>query len=713
MRVDVLCEYIPLEIRSFFRHGFAMDNPFLDESFAIKWSTLRAEHVVADITQALESASAQIDELAVGAQTGEPLTFENTLLALESATETLGIPWGLVLHLDAVCNSEQLRKAQNEMLEPVSAFFATVPLNAGLWQRVKAYSETEEASKLTGARRRFLEETLADFRNSGADLPEGEKETLKSIESKLAAKTQKYSENVLDSTNAWELVVEEEGRLAGLPELAKAAALESAKTKGIGTDQDPKWRFTLHAPSFLPVLEHVDDDSLRREVWEGTCAIGATGEHDNTSLIWEILQLRQQKAQVLGRANFADKVLERRMAGDGATALKFVEDLHRRTKSFFDRETTDLEAYKSAQTGGEPGRLQPWEVAYWAEKKRRQQYEFDDEQLRPYFSMESVISGMFEIASEIFGIKLKENSGGVECWHESVKFYEIHDSESGMHLGSFYADWFPRETKRSGAWMNYLRTGEPRADGTRSPHLGLMCGNMTPPVGDEVALLKHDEVETVFHEFGHLLHHLLGNVEVKSLNGVNVAWDFVELPSQIMENFCWERQSLDLFARHYQTGENIPDALYEKMIAARNYRSATAMMRQLSLGKLDLELHINEAANADSSRDLDELSRKLLEGYVIPTLTQPPSMARRFGHLFSSPTGYAAAYYSYKWAEVLDADAFTRFRKEGILSRDTGRDFRDKILSKGNSEDPAKLFRDFMGRDPDPEALLVRSGLAG
>jgi len=700
-------------ISCIFRHGFAMDNPFLDHSFAIKWSTLKAEHVVADITLALERATTEIDALAAGPEAGAPLTFENTLLALESATETLGLPWGLVGHLDAVCNSEQLRKAQNEMLKPVSAFFASVPLNAALWQRVKAYSQTDEANNLTGARRRFLEETLADFRNSGADLPESEKERLKDIESRLAEKTQKYSENVLDSTNAWELLIEDEARLVGLPELAKAAALENAKSKNLATDEDPKWRFTLQAPSFLPVLEHVDDDTIRRQVWEGTCAIGAVGEHDNTALIWEILQLRQQKSQVLGRANFADQVLERRMAKDGATALGFVEDLHQRTKPFFDRETAELEAYKAEKTGGETGRLEPWELAYWAEKKRQQQYDFDDEQLRPYFSMESVIDGMFDIASEIFGLRLNEKAEGTELWHESVKFYEIHDSESGMHLGSFYADWFPRETKRSGAWMNYLRTGEPGPDGTRSPHLGLMCGNMTPPVGDEPALLKHDEVETVFHEFGHLLHHLLGNVEIKSLNGVNVAWDFVELPSQIMENFCWERESLDRFARHHRTGEKIPDALYDKMMAARNYRSATAMMRQLSLGKLDLELHINEAANADPARDLDVLCRQLLEGYVLPTITQPPSMARRFGHLFSSPTGYAAAYYSYKWAEVLDADAFTRFREEGILSAETGGDFREKILSKGNSGDPAQLFRDFMGRDPDPQALLVRSGLAG
>ncbi|MFP6874271.1 MAG: M3 family metallopeptidase [Verrucomicrobiales bacterium] len=690
-----------------------MDNPFLDNTFAIKWSALNAEHVVADITLALEAATAKIDALASGPETGEELTFENTLLALESATETLSLPWGLVGHLDSVCNSEQLRKAHNEMLKPVSEFFAAVPLNSGLWQRVKAYSGTGEAKNLEGVRRRFLEETLADFRNSGADLPETKKARLKELESELAEKTQKYSENVLDSTNAWQLVIDDESRLAGLPALAKAAALESAKSKNLATDEDLKWRFTLQAPSFFPVLEHVDDDAIRKQVWEGTCDIGARGEHDNTALIWEILKLRQEKSGILGRANFADQVLERRMAKDGATALGFVEDLYRRTKPFFDVETAELQAYKSEKTGGEPDCLEPWEVAYWAEKKRREEYDFDDEQLRPYFSMESVIAGMFDIASEIFGIVLNEQRGDLEFWHESVKFYEIHDRESGMHLGSFYADWFPRETKRSGAWMHYLRTGEPRPEGTRSPHLGLMCGNMTPPVGDEPALLKHDEVETVFHEFGHLLHHLLGNVEIKSLNGVNVAWDFVELPSQIMENFCWERESLDRFARHHETGENIPDALYNKMIAARNYRSATVMMRQLSLGKLDLELHINEAANADPSRDLDELSRQLLEGYVAPTSTRPPTMARRFGHLFASPTGYAAAYYSYKWAEVLDADAFTRFLEEGIMNRETGRDFRDKILSKGNSEDPAKLFRDFMGRDPDPQALLLRSGLAG
>ena len=690
-----------------------MEKPFLADKFQIAWSELKPENIVSDITEAIEIAQNQVDLISQPCPAGDELTFENTLISLESAYESLSRPWGLVSHLDSVSNSDPLREAYNAMLPKVSEFYSKVPLNSGLWNRIKAYSETEEAKSLSGTRLRFLEETLSDFQNSGADLPSEDKSRLMQIESELAQKTQKYSENVLDSTNQWELIVDNEEDLSGLPENSKAAALENAKSKEIGSEENPKWRFTLQAPSYFPVLEHVHSDSIRKKVWEGTCSIGASGDYDNSNLVWEILELRQKKAELLGKKNFADQVLQRRMAKSGATALAFVEDLHQRTKPFFDVETEELEKYKAQVDGGESSAMEPWEIAYWSEKRRKAEYDFDDEELRPYFSMEKVIDGMFSIATKIFGIRINQPENQPEVWHEEVKFYEIYDEDSGAHLGSFYTDWFPRESKRSGAWMNYLRTGEPQADGTRSPHLGLMCGNMTPPVAGSPALLKHDEVETVFHEFGHLLHHLLGEVEVKSLNGVNVAWDFVELPSQIMENFCWDRQSLDLFALHHETGDPIPDDLYQKMMAARNYRSATAMMRQLSLGKLDLELHINEAQAASENKNLDDLTESLLSEYSIPTLTRPSTMARRFGHLFASPTGYAAAYYSYKWAEVLDADAFTRFSKEGIMNPDTGRDFREKILSKGNSDDPKTLFQNFMGREPDPEALLIRSGLVG
>jgi len=688
-----------------------MDRPFLDDSFHIRWSRLTPDHVVPDIGAAIEAAQSRIDALAEDPEPEGGLTFENTLLELEAAMECLSRPWGRVGHLDSVCNSEALRAAYNEMLPKVSEFFSRVPLNLGLWRRLVAYSDTEEAKGLTGARKRYLEETLADFRNSGADLRDDRKNRLLEVDSALARATQEFSENVLDSTNLWELVVDDESKLDGLPGAAKAAARENAEAKGLGDGDAPKWRFTLQAPSFLPVLEHVHDDDLRRQVWEGTCTIGRGGDHDNTDLIWEILALRQEKAEILGKANFADHVLERRMAKTGATALGFVDDLFERTKQFFDRETAELEAYKAAKTESETGPLEPWEIPYWSERRRKEQYDFDAEELRPYFPIDGVIEGMFDLVSTIFGLDIRKPAGKPDVWNESVEFYEIRDRESATHLGSFYADWFPRETKRSGAWMHELHTGEHHADGSRSPHLGLVCGNLTPPLGDAPALLRHDEVETIFHEFGHLLHHLLGEVEVKSLNGVRVAWDFVELPSQIMQNFCWERISLDRFARHHETGAPIPEALFAKMRAARNYRSASAMMRQLSFAKLDLELHVNQARNPDPERNLDALTDRILEGLTIPTRTKVPTIARRFGHLFASPVGYGAGYYSYKWAEVLDADAFTRFLATGVLSPETGAEFREKILSKGNSEDPAKLFHDFMGRAPDPEALIIRSGL--
>ena len=682
------------------------ENPFLDPSFEIRWSQLTPERAGPAIAEALGRAQAAID--AIASRDPGSANYANTFLALEDSVDELNRAWAKVTHLQSVADSPELREAHNALLPKVSSFFAKIRLNGELWLRLKAVAGSAEAAGLRGIHRRFVDETLADFREAGAELPAESKARLESLQIELAELTQRFSENVLDGTNAWELLVDDGARLAGLPDHAKAAARQSAASKGLGTAEKPVWRFTLHAPSLEPLMTYAEDAGLRQGMWSASASVGAVAPHDNTPLISRILALRAEKASLLGKAHFADAVLERRMAKSGRRALEFIEDFRSRCAAAFASECAELEEFKRSSSGG-GGRLAPWELAYWSEKLRRVRHNFDAEELRPYLPMDRVISGLFELAGRVFGLRVVERAG-VETWHPEVRYYDVHDA-GGRHVGSFYADWHPRESKRGGAWMNSLSTGGPRPDGTREPHLGLICGNLTAPASGHPALLTHREAETIFHEFGHLIHHLLGEVEIKSMNGINVAWDFVELPSQIMENWCWERESLDLFARHHETGARIPDALFRKMTAARTFRAACFAMRQVSFAKLDLLLHMRTAEFA-SAPDVEPPIRAAIAECLIATEPPAPTVAKRFTHVFAEPVGYAAGYYSYKWAEVLEADAFTRFRSGGIFSAKVGAEFVARILSRGNAEDPASLFRDFMGRDPELKALLVRSGLA-
>lgn len=671
-------------------------NPLLEIKFKIPFDQIKAGHVEPAVDALIAEAQQNID--AIAADPG-PRTYDNTLRAFENAAETLEYAMSVVSHLESVATYPELRDAYNAVEPKVSAFDSKIPLNEALWKQIKRFSETEEAALLSGSRARFLKKTLDEFRRSGADLDEAGKARLNELNVQLAQATTKYSQNVLDATNAFELIIEDEARLAGLPPSAVALAHQDAESKG-----KPGWRFTLQAPSYIAVMTYLDDAAIREMVYRAYVTRGAKEPCDNRELILTILRLRREKARLLGYRDFADLVLEDRMAKTGRSARGFVDSLKTKTRSAFERENQELLAFRREIEGPNAPELDAWDIAYYAEKMRQAIYDFEEEELRPYFAFEKVLDGMFELVGRLYGIKVFEESG-VPAWDNSAKYYSIDDAD-GTRLGSFYADFYPRENKRGGAWMDSFFVSVP---GGQRPHLGLICGNQTPPVDGKPALLTHREVETIFHEFGHLLHHLLSRVEVRSLGGTNVAWDFVELPSQIMENWCWERDALDLFARHYETGEPIPTDLFQKMKRARNFRVANAQMRQLSFGTVDLALHRDY--DPQKNGDVMKYAFDIMHSFAPTTLPSEHAMIASFSHLFASPVGYGAGYYSYKWSEVLDADAFSRFANEGIFSQEVGMQFRERILARGDSEDPAQLFRDFMGRDPDADALLHRQGL--
>ena len=676
------------------------ENPLLQIRFDVPFDQIRPEHVEPAARQLIDEARRAIE--AIAGATG-PRSWDDTMGALEKATERLEFATTVVGHLEAVASTEELRKVWNEVQPEISAFYAGIPLHQGLWKALQDYASTAEARHLTGARRRLLDKTLDEFRRHGAELDRAGKERLEAISRELAQLTSRFSQNVLDSTAAFELYVEDEARLAGLPDSAKAAARADAQARG-----KAGWRFSLHAPSYVPLMTYADDASLREQVWRAYDTRATAGEKDNRPLVRRILQLRGERARLLGFENFADLVLADRMAKNGAAAQAFIHDLRERTEPFYHRENEQLLAFRRKLEGQDAPELQPWGLSYYAEKQRRALFDFDEEELRPYFPVDRVIDGLFQTVERLYGVRIAPREN-VPVWHPSVRAFEIRDRANRM-LAAFYADLHPRDEKRGGAWMNGLISGVPDASGP-NPHLGLICANFNPPIGDQPALLTHREVETLFHEFGHLLHHALSEVELRSLAGTNVAWDFVELPSQIMENWCWEREALDLFAAHWQTGAKIPDELFAKLQRTRTYRAANAMMRQLGFAGLDLALHIDfDPAGAG---DPVALARSILQEHTPAPLPENSAMVASFGHLFASATGYAAGYYSYKWAEVLDADAFSRFREEGIFNPDVGMAFREAILSQGDAQDPAELFRTFMGREPSLDSLLERAGLTG
>ncbi len=657
----------------------------------IPWKTVRPEDVVPQLSQLIEDASARLDAI----ENGNDTTYVQTFAALELATLELERAMGVVAHLESVETSPSLREAYNAIQPEVTAFFTAIPLRAKLYARLR--DAAGKLASLSAPQKRYVEKTLRDFERNGAALGHEQKQRLQVIDQELAQKTTRFSQNALDAANAFEHYVDDAAQLAGLPESAIEAARASATAKG-----KEGFRFSLQAPSVIAVLTYADNAELRKLVWTAwNTRASLHAGHDkawaNEELVHDILRLRQERAALLGYKNFADFVLEERMAKSGAAALAFVDELIEKTRAAFAREKDELLAFVRAEGG--PTNLEPWDVSYWAEKARKAKFDFDGEALRPYFSAPDVLRGLFLLAEKIYGVTTRALA--LDGWNEAVQTFALED-KSGRELGVFYVDLYPRDSKRGGAWMDALITRD-----AQSPHVGLFCLNATPPMDGKPALLTHDEVETMFHEFGHLLHHLLTEVDVRSLAGTNVAWDFVELPSQIMENWAWEKEMLDLFARHYETGAPLPPELMAKMQRAQNYRSASQQMRQLSFAKVDLALHTDAEARANPM----EFSRSVLSEFSPVPYPSEYSMLTSFTHLFAGSVAYAAGYYSYKWAEVLDADAFTKFKSEGIFSEKVGEEFRRSILSRGGSADAMELFVEFMGRKPNADALLERAGL--
>jgi len=668
-----------------------MTNPLASLSRPLPFDQILPEHIEPAILGLVEDSKKRLDQIAE--QTGDP-SYESTFGALDESSERLGIAMGIVEHLESVATSDELRAAYNKVLPTVSGFWSSITLHAGLYAALKRFGESPAARALTGTRSRYVQKTLEDFKRSGADLDDTGKAKLEELDQALSQLTTQFSQNVLDGTNAFELYVDDT-RVGGLPESARTQAREAAEAR-----KKPGYRLSLQAPMVVAVLTFADERSLREELWRGFNRRGLD-KHDNNDLVSRIVALRGDKARLLGFADFTDLATSDRMAKTGAEARRFTEDLAEKTEAAFRAEAASLYAFRQSLEGQDAPQLEPWDVSYYAEKQRKALFDFDEEALRPYFSAPRVLAGAFELAQKLYGVRIED--ADLPVWHESVRSHRLIDHE-GRELGVFYTDLYPRETKRDGAWMHGLVAAVPPHS-----HVALFCANAQPPTRDKPSLMSFRDVETVFHEFGHLLHHLLSVVDVKSLSCTRVAQDFVELPSQILENWCSEKEFLDQFALHYETGETIPDDLVRGLLASRNFRAATAQMRQLGFAAVDLALHGEYSSSQHG--DVNAFANSVLGRYSPTPLPADYTLIASFGHLFSHPVGYAAGYYSYKWAEVLDADAFSRFKNEGLLNPEVGAAFRNCILARGDSADPLELFQEFMGRPPQLEPMLERQGL--
>ncbi|WP_324016252.1 oligopeptidase A [Aeromonas hydrophila] len=679
-----------------------MNNPLLTMDSLPPFSQIQPDQVQPAVTQAIADCKQKISD--VLAQR-DPHTWDSLIAPLEEVNDRLARIWSPVSHLNSVLNSEALRAAHDACLPLLSEFQTYVGQHEGLYQAYRELAESDDFPLLSGAQRKEIQNTLRDFRLSGIGLPAEAQQRYGEIQARLSELASRFSNNVLDATQGWSKLVTDEAELAGLPQSAQAAARQLAELKG-----KEGWLFTLDIPSYLPVMMYADNRALRAELYEAFTTRASdqgpnAGKWDNSAIMTELLTLRRELAQLLGFANYAELSLATKMADKPEQVVNFLTDLAAKSLPQGKAELDEIRAFAAEQHG--QGELAAWDLAYYAEKLKQHKFSISDEQLRPYFPASKVVKGLFEVVKRVFGMKVRERLG-IDTWHPDVRFYDIFDAEDELR-GSFYLDLYAREHKQGGAWMDVCLGRRYRQDGSLQKPVAYLTCNFNGPVDGKPALFTHNEVVTLFHEFGHGIHHMLTRIDVAGVAGINgVAWDAVELPSQFLENWCWESEALAFISGHHETGEPLPADLLEKMLTARNFQAAMQMLRQLEFALFDFRLHQEfDPASADQIPALlDEVRSQV-------AVMTPPAFNRfqhSFSHIFAG--GYAAGYYSYKWAEVLSADAFSRFEEEGIFNPATGQSFLKNILEKGGSKEPMELFRAFRGREPQVDALLRHSGIA-
>jgi len=673
------------------------DNPLLADLELPPFSRIGGDDVLGAVQTLLARGRGLVAEVLDAAE--EP-TWESVVQPMGEIDDRISRAWSPVAHLNAVADNPRLREAHNAALPLLSEYATEMGQNDGLYHSYKRIADT---TGLSPSQQKVLANAMRDFRLAGVDLAPGKKARFKELSKRLAELQSTFAENVLDATQGWKKQLRHVKQLAGLPASAVALAADAARREGL-----EGWLLTLEFPSYHPVMSYADDESLRRELYEANSTRASDqgpNAHtwDNSQIIEEIMALRHERAQLLGFGSYAELSLARKMAPGTEEVLEFLGDLARRARPLAEKELRELEAFAARQLGGKT--LQAWDIPYYSEKLRKVKHDISQEDLRPYFPVNRVLDGMFQVVHRLYGLDI-EPVEGIDTWHPDVLFFQIRDADSELR-GRFYLDLYARPHKRGGAWMDECRVRMRTSGGVQTPVAYLTC-NFTPPVGDQPSQLTHDEVTTLFHEFGHGLHHLLTRVDYPSISGINgVAWDAVELPSQFLENWCWEEQALDMISGHVETGKPIPAELFARLKDARTFQSGMQMLRQIEFALFDFRLHLEYDPNRGANVN------ELLDAVRAEVAVLIPPKFNRFAHAFSHifGGGYAAGYYSYKWAEVLSSDAYSKFEENGIFHRKTGEEFLHCILEKGGSRDAMALFVDFRGREPRIDALLRHSGV--